>query len=89
VAENCHGRCGHLPPALLPSYVQADAPGFEDAKDAEIPPRNSGRDLSCSILDAVMVVACAPMTRKKMRTQGRTCFLWNNIVGGSVLLDFV
>jgi hypothetical protein len=89
VAQNCHGRCGHLPPGLLGLYVHEDAPGFEDANDAQLPPCSSGRDLSRSILDAIMVVVCALKTMMKMRTKGRTCFLWNSIVDCGVLLNFV
>jgi hypothetical protein len=69
--------------------VHEDAPGFEDANDAQLPPCSSGRDLSRSILDAIMVVVCALKTMMKMRTKGRTCFLWNSIVDCGVLLNFV
>jgi hypothetical protein len=67
---------GHLPPGLLGSDVQPDAPGM-DVKDAECLPCSF--DFSLGTRDAVMRVACAPSTRMRIRIKGRTCFLWNNI----------
>lgn len=77
MSEDSHG-CGHLPPGLLGSNVQPDAPGIEDVKDTELP--LCGCDVSLRTRDAAMVVACAARARMKMRTRGRTCFLWNIVV---------
>ena len=75
--EDSHG-CGHLPPGLLGSNVQPDAPGIEDVKDTELP--LCGCDFSPRTRYAAMVVAWAARARMKMRTRGRTCFLWNIVV---------
>ena len=75
--EDSHG-CGHLPPGLLGSNVQPDAPGIEDVKDTELP--LCCCDFSLGTRDAAMVVACVARARMRMRTRVRTCFLWNIVV---------
>lgn len=77
MSEDSHGR-GHLPPGLLGSNVQPDAPGIEDVRDTELP--RCGCDFSLRTRNAAMVVACAARARQIMRTRGRTWFLWNIVV---------